>query len=492
MPVPLRVVVVGGGVSGLTVAYHLARRLPAETGAAPSITLLEAGERLGGKVTTRQVGGIAVDTGPDALLVRDACVRDLLVDLGLADALSRPTSRRAYVWARGALRPLPAMSLFGVPDNPFALVRTGILTLRGAVRAAADLVLPRRRLPADPSIAELLRPRLGAEVFDLLVEPMLGGVHAGRAAELSARSAVPDVHRAVVSGRSAYLSLRERRRRASAPADPARTPPDGPPRIAPGMVPLRGGLQGLTDAIAAATPGAELRTGALVAGLDRAGAGTWPVRLADGEELPADVVVLAAPAHATARLLLPHSAAAADALDAIPYAGVATVYLAYRTQDVGRPLDGTGFLVPPSEDRFLVGCTWTTAKWQHHAGAAARGVTVVRCAVGRHGDRRGQGMDDDAVVDAVHLELTEALDVRARPVETTVQRWPGAMPQYTVGHEARLAVLDAELAALPGVHLTGAGYRGVGLSGCITQADTLATRIALAAARTAEPVHAAG
>lgn len=470
MPDPVRVVVVGGGISGLATTWYLGRRLPDAR-----VTLLEADDRLGGKVRTRRLAGQPVDVGPDALLVRGGAVRDLVRDLGLTGAVRRTAGRPAYVWTRGALRPLPAMSLFGVPDNPFALVRTGVLSVPGALRAAADLVLPRRALPEDPSIADLVRPRLGREVFDRLVEPMLGGVHAGRAGLLSARSAVPEVHAAVSRGRSVYLALRERRRRRPAPAAPGPAPDDVPT----GMVTFADGLTTLTDALAAAVPGATVRTRSAVARLDRdAGADGdgWDVVLCDGSRFAADVVVLAVPAPVAARLLAPHAPDAAQALHAVPYAGVATVTLAYDREHLVKPLRASGFLVPPGDGRLLVGSTWTSAKWEHLDPDGAQ--VVLRCAVGRHGDDRCAHLDDDALVAAVHAELAEAGVVHGGPAGHLVTRWPAAMPQYTVGHADRVAAVDAALTALPGLHLVGAAYRGVGLATCIAQADALVTRIA--------------
>jgi oxygen-dependent protoporphyrinogen oxidase len=199
------VVVIGGGISGLTTAYRLRRGEDS-----PAVTVLEAGPRLGGKVATATVAGLAVDTGPDSLLVRMPAVGTLLEDLGLSDQVEGPAPSGAYVWTRGALRPLPPASLFGVPEKLLPLLTSGLVTPLGLVRAAADLVLPRRELPADPTIADLLRHRLGGQVFDRLVDPMLGGVHAGRADRLSARSAVPEVMSLLEGARSVYLTMRRR------------------------------------------------------------------------------------------------------------------------------------------------------------------------------------------------------------------------------------------------------------------------------------------
>lgn len=448
------VVVIGGGVSGLATAYRLLQGPDA-----PEITVLEAAPRLGGKIATATVAGLPVDTGPDSLLVRMPAVRSLLEDLGLADQIEGPAPSGAYVWTRGALRPLPPASLFGVPERLLPLLTSGLVTPWGLLRAGADLVLPRRELPADPTIAELLRHRLGGQVFDRLVDPMLGGVHAGRADRLSARSAVPEVMALLDGARSVYLTMRRREKK---------------PASGPALVSLPGGMGRLLDTLVAACARADLRTDAVVTSIRATVDGRYAVTLADSTVLPADDVVLTTPAYVTAALLAEVAPDAAPPLASIEYVDVATVMLSYRRDQVAHPLDRTGFLVPPVDGRLLVGCSWLTSKWGHLAHDTR---VVVRAMVGRDGDARWTSMSDDELVAAIHAELVEAVGVTSAPSEVHIQRWPAAMPQYTVGHADRLAAIDAALAAVPGIHVTGAAYRGVGLAGCISQAARVAAAV---------------
>jgi oxygen-dependent protoporphyrinogen oxidase len=453
-----RIVVVGGGISGLATAYFLTHtRSGTPSGVLdPQVTLLESSPCLGGKIFTTKVSGQALDAGPDVILARSQVVDEFLRELGLAGRLSRPAFRRAYIWTRGELRPLPPTSLFGVPQTPLPLLRSRVLSPWGVLRAGADFILPRQTLPPDPTIAQLLRPRFGREVFDQLVEPLLGGIHAGRADALSARSAVPEVYVAARANRSTYLALR--RREAPAGRDP-------------GMVTVQGGLSGLVDAVRERLPGVQVRTQAPVTAIERHGAG-YRLLVDGGDPVDTDVVVLATPAFTSGLLLEPLSSQAAAALAGIPYVGVATVLLAYPRTAVGRPLDGTGFLVPPREGRLMVGCTWSSAKWPHLAGGE---YTLFRCSVGRHGDPRWTGLDDAELVARVRAELAESTRIAGQPVARHLQRWPRAMPQYTVGHEHRLVSIATALRSLPGVHVTGAAYRGVGIASCISQAaDTAA------------------
>lgn len=459
MPAPTRVVVVGGGISGLAAAYYLTR---STTGPVPEVTLVEADRHPGGKVRTRPVAGRPVDTGPESLVARVPQLAALLDELGLAAATVAPSAHGAYVWSGGRLRRVPEGLVVGAPERLVPLLRSRLLSAPGLARAGLDVVLPRTRLPEDPSVGEVLRPRFGAEVFDRLVEPLLGGVHAGRADHLSARSTVPDLEALARSHRSLYLALRRRRRRT-----PTATP-------GPTLVSLDGGLGRLVDALLARLGAVDLRFGSAVTGLVRDPSG-WRVVLGDGTELTADAVVLATPAYATAELLAPHSASGAAALREIGYVDVATVTLAYPAPSVGRRLDATGFLVPPRDGRLVVGCTWLSAKWPHLAGGPE---VLVRCLVGRAGDDRWAAYDDAALTEAVHGELVEVLRLAGRPTAVHVQRWPKALPQYAVGHQDRLDRVAAALAGLPGLHVTGAAYRGAGVASCIAQAEQVARLVA--------------
>jgi oxygen-dependent protoporphyrinogen oxidase len=446
-----KVVIVGGGISGLATGHFIHSGLEGEV----QLSLVDAGSQLGGKVATQKFSGHVVDTGPDALLVRVSAMAALLDDLGLGDQLVAPASLGAHVWSRGRLRRLPTGTLFGVPDRLIPLMKSRLMSPAGVVRAALDLVLPRRHpVSKDPSIAELVAPRLGGEVFDRLVEPLLGGVHAGRAAELSAQSTVPEIAALARKNRSLYLGLRKMRRHAP------------PSTGVPVLITLAGGLTRLVDELVARLDGDDLRLDSTVRQIGRVGDG-YRVDLVDGQSITADAVVLATPAFVTAALLGDLAPDAAKVLVEIPYVDVATIWLAYPRSALGRPLDGTGFLVPPEEGKFLVGCTWSSAKWPHLADDS---IVLIRCMVGRRADRRWMGMDDDTLVRRVHEELVEAMGLTSGPTQHSIQRWPQAMPQYLVGHQDRLDALNAAIHHLPGIYLTGAAYRGVGIASCVADA----------------------
>ena len=458
-----RVVVVGAGVSGLATAYFLRERL----GPGADVLLLEAASRAGGKVHTASVAGNPVDTGPDAFLSRAPELRRLVDSLGLADLVVEPRSTGTFIWSRGRLRPLPPGTAFGLPERLWPLLRSGLLSPTAVARAGLDLVLPRTVLPEDPSVADVVRPRFGAGVYDRLVAPLLGGVHAGDPARLSATSTVPEIAAMARSGRSLYLTLRRRRR--SAP--PATGRPSAP------LVSLRGGLTALTRRLTEELGPDTVRTGTPARTIERDPAGHYVVRTDQGI-VTARQVVLATPAYVAAGLVADLAPRAAALLREIEYVDVANVTLAFRRDQVPTLPAGTGFLVPPVEGELVVGCSWLSQKWPQPAAAGDH--VLVKVMVGRSGDSRWLAMDDAELVRRVREALDRMLGIAADPVESLVQRWPGAMPQYVVGHAARLSALDAALAATPGLLVTGAAYRGVGLAGCVAQADATATSLVTA------------
>ena len=307
------VAVIGGGISGLATAYFLRRGKEP-----PYVTVIEGADRLGGKVLTCRVGEFLVDTGPDSLLGLPA-LRSLLEELGLAGAVVPVAPLGFYVWSRGRLRRMPPGTLFGVPDRLIPLLRSRLLSPLGVLRAGLDLLLPRQNLPDDASVAELLRPRFGTQLFERLVEPLLGGIHAGRASELSARSTVPDIDALVRANRSPYLAVRRLRRQAGRRAgDQAgqRAGHQAAKGVRPAMVTLDLGLGQLISALTGALAQSDVRLGTRATALQRTTAG-FEIHIEDGggrATLEADAVVVATPTFATADLVEALSPRAANEL----------------------------------------------------------------------------------------------------------------------------------------------------------------------------------
>jgi protoporphyrinogen/coproporphyrinogen III oxidase len=339
---------------------------------------------------------------------------------------------------------------------------TRILSPIGFARAGMDLVLPSGLGEHDVSIGELVRHRLGHEVLERLVDPLLGGIHAGSCDQLSLRATAPQLESAVRSGRGLIRGLRAAA--AGSPSAPAGSP----------FVGLSGGLGGLVEALGSHLVAAEVHTGTAVQALDALPTGQIRLSLAGGEAVTADQVVLAVPAFAAASLLRDICPVAAGELNAIDYASVATVLLAYRDQALAQRLTGSGFLVARTEPCLTTACTWSSVKWAHLRGESV----VLKASVGRFGDRRALELDDDRLARQVHAELAEVMNLRQEPLDARVVRFEQALPQYRVGHLDRVARIDAAMTALPTVHLAGAAYRGVGVGACIRDGQRAAAAIA--------------
>lgn len=454
-----RVVVVGAGITGLATAYFLRR-----TGA--EVVVVEAGDRAGGKIRTVTFDGVEVDVGADAYLARRPAVDALARQLGLGPRLVAPATGQVWLWIDGVLRPLPAGTVFGVPSELRALAASRVLSPAGYLRVLADAGRPSALGPSalDPSalpdtdVASAVGARVGDEVVERLVEPLLGGVYAGRPDRLSVAATIPPVAAARARGGSLVRALRAARAEAPEPTGPVfRT--------------VAGGLGRLVDALEAAV--GRVRYGVAAERIDR-DAGGWVVTTSAGEH-PADQVVVTTPAPVAARLMAPTSADVTARLGAWSYASVAVITLALPAS-VGQQLPaGSGMLVPRGEGRLMKAATWSSAKWPHLAG---HGRFLVRCSVGRSDDARALALDDDALADRVEAELAAAVGAPTRAVARRVTRWHDALPQYEVGHLEAVTALRALLAEqAPGVHLAGAAYDGVGLAPCVEQARTVADAV---------------
>lgn len=448
------IVVIGGGLTGLATAWRLRD--------VDEVVVLEADERVGGQIDTVDLAGAPLDVGADAFLVRQPEAERLARELGFGDDdLVAPATGQVHLWTRGRLRPLPTGTVLGVPADLAALARSQVLSAAALARVASEPVRPRRHVVGDRSVAALVGERFGREVVDTLVEPLLGGVYAGRTDRLSAAAALPPVWAAAQRHRSLLTGLREHRRTAAATAGPVfRT--------------VRGGLSRLTGRLADQL-GDRVRTGVSADRLTRAGEG-WIVDTREGT-IAADDVVLAVPARAAARLLAPVAPGAARELAPVRTASVATLALAYERGSGAELPDGSGVLVPPSEGRLTKAITFASRKWPHHAD---RDVLLVRASVGRvpatgDGQDPNLDLDDTTLAERVDAEVRWATGLPRPAVARRVRRWPHALPQYDVGHLARVERLRHALTVeATGVHVAGASVDGVGLAARAREAERLA------------------
>jgi len=496
------VAIVGGGISGLAAAFFLRDR-------GLAVTVLEGSPRLGGKLAVSEIAGVAVDEGAEALLARRPEGTDLIGALGLSGQLQTPGTTSSGIWTRGRLHPLPGRQFMGVPADLDELDRSGILSPAGEARARDDLRLPPTARDGDVAVASYVGARFGRELVDRLVDPLLGGVYAGRSDQLSFEATLAGLAQAARQHRSLAAAA------ASLLPGPEASP--GPPVFTT----LAGGLGTLPAAVAAGS-GAAVRTGAMVRELARTGEGSgegqgrgggrgrgWELTVGPArapEHLDADAVILAVPARPASRLLagLPGAGPAAAALGEIDYASMAIVTLAYPPGAFGRRPQGSGYLVPAVDGRAVKAVTFSTVKWPHLRGAeppalppnphlrpGEAGLEIVRCSVGRVGEEALLQRDDAELARLAAADLAAATGVRGAPAAARVSRWGGGLPQYAVGHLQRVERIRSAVATLPGLAVCGAAYDGIGIPACIASARLASDQVlAYLESRAARPARA--
>lgn len=448
-------VVVGGGIAGLTAARDL-------VAGGATVTLVEP-DHLGGKLRTSAFDGAVLDESADAFLARVPEGLALCRELGIDGDLVAPSARRAFVWSHGALRLLPESQVLGVPTDLDDLAASGIVSPAGLEAARRDLTDPLVAPDGDVAIGTFIRRRLGDEVAERLVDPLVGGINAGDTDRLSLAATVPQLDAAARSGAASMVEACAAQR--AAVVD----------REAPVFFAPRGGMGVLAGAVARdAGERGLVVVPARVVGLERERR-RWRVALEGGRALAADAVVIATPAGVAAGLLRPHAARASALLADIPYASVTLISLALDRSAVDHPLDGSGFLVPRPEGLLVTACSWASSKWAH---LGDEDTVWLRASVGRDGEERALGLGDDALVAIVLAELTKTMDVQGEPREARVSRWPASLPQYRPGHLDRVAEIEADVAALePSVAVTGAALRGLGVPACIRQGRAAAAQL---------------
>lgn len=467
-------VIVGGGIAGLATALYLQERAR-ESGLSLSLTIIEADRAWGGKIVTRRPDGFIIEAGPDSFLSQKPWALELCAKLGLSDEVinTNEAEKKTFIFSRGRLRELPEGLVVIVPTKLGPFLRSGLVSWPGMARMAVDLVLPRRRQDTDESLASFFRRRLGREAFDRVIEPLMAGIYAGDAEQMSLKATFPRFRELEQRYGSLIRGMLAARRAADSPAEASR-----PHRTL--FVTLRGGLGQLVDTLVrrVEAAGVTLLAGQRVMSL-RAGAegpmGTrYTLGLADGASIAADAVVLATPAFSAADLLRPLEPATADLLARIPYASTGTVSLAYERKELGPAVTGFGFVVPRVEGRALLAATWTSLKWPHRAPPTQ---ALLRCYIGGAGRDDLLKADDDTIIRTVREELQAIAGIEAKPVYADVSRWIRGMPQYTLGHVERLDQIQTGLRRYPGLFLTGAGYRGIGVPDCIRDGNATAADV---------------
>jgi len=461
----VKLVVIGGGITGLAAA-HRAVELARERGVALDLTLIEARERLGGTIASERVDGFLVEAGPDSFLSEKPWALALCRRLGVEDRLVRTDDRfrKVFVWFGGRLHPLPDGFQLLAPTAMRPFVTSSLFSLPGKLRMALDLVLPRGHAD-DESLGAFVRRRLGAEALERVAQPLVAGIYTADPDDLSLAATMPRFLEVERRDRSIILGLRRAL---------ARTPLPGTSGARWSLfVTFAGGMEELVSTLAARLPPGAAVLKQRVSALAREGE-RWRVRTAEGGAFDAERVIVATEAHATARLVRYLDPSLANLLGEIPYSSAATISLGYRRADVPHPLDGFGFVVPRSEGKALLAGTFSSVKYP---GRAPAGHVLLRGFLGGMLNAAILTEDDGALVSRARAELREALGITAEPVLTRLHRWPASMPQYRVGHLARAEAIEHAAAALPGLALAGAAYRGVGIADCVRSGEAAAERM---------------
>ncbi len=457
-----QVIIIGGGITGLAAAYRLQQLAPDVT-----ITLIEKDQRLGGKILTEQSDGFVVEGAPDSFLSRKPRGVGLCEELGLTQQLQGrdPRHSKTFVRRHGALHPLPSGLTGMIPTNLEALANNPLISPAGRVRLAQEVDLPPVPVNGDETLAHFVTRRLGREVYENLVEPLMSGIYAGDGEQLSLAATFPQLRQLEVKHGSLLKGLQASQSAAQSQTSVEPYPP---------FVALQGGMGELVKCLVGQLDQTNLLTGVAVTGLSRATDGGYRVHLQPGPDLHADALIITTPAFVTARLLATIDPILAELHAEIPYASSATISFAFAIADLPGSPDGYGYVIPRVEDTDILACTWSSSKWTNRAPAD---YALVRVYIGRFGRRDVLADSDAELVELALNELKTTLGYTATPQQHWIFRWPQSMPQYLLGHVDRLHQIEAKLNEYPNLALAGAAYRGVGIPDCIQGGEEAARRV---------------
>jgi oxygen-dependent protoporphyrinogen oxidase len=470
----MKVVILGGGISGLACAYYLNKKAT-EAGKAVEITLVEKEAYWGGKIRTTIQDEFVVEGGPDSYLATKPEMRTLCRELGLEDGLqgTNPENSQTFILHKGKLTSIPEGLTMTIPTQFAPLVKTRLLSWPQKARMGLDFLIPVRRENSDESLAGFISRRLGRAAYDQLVGPLLSGIYAGDGNRLSLQSTFPSLRQmemeygGLIKG---ALALRRKRAQSSKQGSNGKTP-KGWRSI---FETHKAGLQQIVDAVVdrLQTAGVHLKLQTSASNVSKNGE-QYQIFLDDGTELIADAVVLATPAYISGEMLHKLSSQLAALLTEIEYVTTATISFAFRKEDLP-PLNGYGYIIPQHEKSQALACTWTSCKWDNRA---PEGYALVRVFVGRIQDANALPREEDKLTAIARQEIIKTMGADAEPVLSWVFRWEKAMPQYNLGHPERLAQIEKKLQELPGLFLAGNGYHGIGMPDCIKSGENAAEQI---------------
>ncbi|SDH56444.1 oxygen-dependent protoporphyrinogen oxidase [Alteribacillus persepolensis] len=460
----MKVAIIGGGITGLTAAYYLQKEALAQNSGI-DVDLFESSRELGGKIKTNYYKDFIIEQGPDSFLARKESAAKLAKEVGLEQELFSNTTGQAYVLKDDILHPIPGGAVMGIPTKLGPFLTTGLFSPIGKLRAALDLVLPKYQTVQDQSLGEFFRRRLGSEVVDNLIEPLLSGIYAGNIDRLSLQSTFPQFKEVEQQHRSLILGMKAQRR-----------PKTEPQKKQGAFLTLKNGLQSFVDAIENHLDEDAVYKEQPLEKIVPNDEG-YQLRFQNGETRVYDNVVFTTPPHVTASFFQDEKLK--GGFSSIPSTSVATIAMAFDKSQITSDFHGTGFVVSKKSDYHITACTFTHLKWGH---TAPDDKALLRCYVGKPGEEAIVDKEDEELKDIVLKDLNRVIAVNGDPEYYKVTRWHDAMPQYEVHHQQQINELFQTLQdTYPGVFVAGAGYHGVGLPDCIKQGEEVIQQILSAA-----------
>ena len=489
-----KIVIIGGGIAGLSTAHGILEQCSEEGLKDLEVTILEGKERLGGNIGTERIGGYLIEGGPDCFLSEKPWAMALCRRIGLSDELL-PTSTehtRTFILSGGNLHPMPEGMILMVPTKFTPMITSRLITWPGKIRMGIELFIPKKRDNKEESLGGFVRRRLGAEALDKIAEPLVAGVHGGDPETMSVQACFPKFlkmeqdYGSLIKGMITRMGEMRRaiaakkKAQPSVPEDKAKGPGShggGPPRVTMFMT-LKGGLSTLIDRLRERVSAFNISTGAVVEGVEKVegdgGPSRYLVRVAGGPNLECDALVVATPSYVASGFVEPFDAGLSGELAAIEYASTITISLGYKRKDVGHPLDGFGYVVPKSEGRKIMAASWTSVKF---AGRAPDDSVLIRCFIGGAKNADLVDLPEEELKGLVKAELREVMGVSAEPEFLRLFKWPRSMPQYTLGHLGRIDSIEEKVKGHDGLFLTGAAYRGIGISDNVRNGEAAAGRV---------------
>ncbi|MHB8828552.1 MAG: protoporphyrinogen oxidase [Syntrophales bacterium] len=456
-----KIAIVGGGISALACAVSLKEK-------GFDFTLFEKENAVGGKLFTEKIGGFTIEGGPDSYLPEKIWSVQLIKKVGLADRMlcSNDERKGTFIYSGGRLHPLPEGVMLMVPTMIMPLAKSRLISWPGKMRMGMELFVPPRKDTKDESLAEFVTRRLGRECLEKIAEPLVAGIHTSNPDNMSVLATFP---RFVEMERKSGSLIK------GMVAAMKRMPPPNPagPRMTYFMS-LKGGMRELVQGCVSYVGAERIRTGVAVVSVEKKENG-YRLTFSDGSTAEFDSVVIATPAYITKEILGKLDEELCGRLSAIAWSSSATVSIAFRKEDIKKPLPGFGFIVPRVENRRINACTWSSVKWSHRA---AEDVTLIRSFVGGGHHEELVSLDDESLLAIVLEELRELIGIAAPPVFSKVYRWFQGMPKYTVGHLERIAAIDEKCGTHPGIFLIGCSYHGIGIGDCVNSGFEAAVAIA--------------